>query len=177
LPNSEVPDLSTVGGRIKFAMSQKGLNARALSKIIRKHESTVSQWLSGEKGISPKNLKLIAVAVGKSVDWLLDVGAPADVSETAKVSGAANVAIGEIEALRRRIQSEVVTYWIRKHEGAAPSELQHRERALVEMTTAVFRDRDARQIAELTVRVMLDSMEPPDTGPGSAAAARKPKRA
>jgi hypothetical protein len=75
------------------------------------------------------------------------------------------------------IEREVVNYWMRESKGAPPSELRHRMGALVEMLASVFHDRDARQIAEFTAKVMIDSMKPPVTEAERRAATRKPKRA
>lgn len=72
-----------IGARVEKARKDKGLTRKQLAEQIGLDAGSIFKYERGERGFSPKQLGKVAVAVGKSLEWIVN-GVEFDVSQQAK---------------------------------------------------------------------------------------------
>lgn len=55
------------------AMAYKGFNQTSLSKVVGLNQSTLSNFLNGKRGISPRSAKKIADALDKDIEDIFEI--------------------------------------------------------------------------------------------------------
>ncbi len=73
MPKRHKPDDAVIEGfwrRLRMAFDASGLTQRELGRRVRRHQSTVSDWLSGEALPDAPALLVLAPALGVTDAWL-----------------------------------------------------------------------------------------------------------
>lgn len=74
MPDSNPSPAELVGRRIQAALTRLDMSQNDLAQLIDVHESTVSLWLSGRRGLSVRRLTEIADALDMKAGELLPDG-------------------------------------------------------------------------------------------------------
>lgn len=62
--------MRTIGERLSFARTRKGLSQQKLGKLVGKYYTTVKRWEDDTSGIKLEDAVKVCKALGVSLEWL-----------------------------------------------------------------------------------------------------------